>query len=203
MFGNPGPAVRRPPGANERFGLSDPTDEVSSRAAGETGLKDPLDLCPMSLGAARAAAAVRVATGVIFIAEGYSKASGDFVRGGFGGRVRETASKAWPVWAGFLRDVVLPNAAAIGWLVAAGELAVGIGLVLGLWTRAAGAGGALLVLTFLLGQFYAPGGSWADWIIAGLVSKFALLLLVLLALVDAGKTWGMDGRVRRRRRLTT
>jgi uncharacterized membrane protein YphA (DoxX/SURF4 family) len=158
----------------------------------------------MSLGAARAASVVRIATGVLFIAEGYSKAAGPFVRGGYAERARETAAKAWPVWAGFLRDVVLSNAPSVAWLIAAGELAVGIGLVLGLWTRAACAGGALLVSTFLLGQFYAPGGSWADWIIAGLTSKFALLLLVLLGLVDAGKTWGLDGRVRRgKRRLST
>jgi thiosulfate dehydrogenase [quinone] large subunit len=158
----------------------------------------------MSLGAARAASVVRIATGVIFIAEGYSKASGKFVRGGFAERAGEIAAKAWPVWAGFLRDAVVPNAATVAWLIAAGELAVGIGLVLGLWTRAACAGGALLVLAFLLGQFYAPAGSWADWIVAGLTSKFALLLLALLGLVDAGKTWGLDGRVRRgRRRLST
>lgn len=141
---------------------------------------------------------------MIFIAEGYSKAAGQFVRGGFAGAAGEIASEAWPVWAGFLRNFVVPNAGAVAWLIAAGELAVGIGLVLGLLTRAACAGGAVLVLTFLLGQFYAPGGSWADWITAGLTSKFGLLLLVLLALVDAGKTWGLDGRVRRgRRRLST
>jgi len=140
-----------------------------------------------------------MATGAIFLAEGFSKIAGPFVHGKFAEQTRQIAAKSWPVWSGFLQTVVLPNAAAVGWLVAVGELAVGIGLLAGLWTRAACAGGAVLVLTFLLGQFWAPGGAWHDWITAGLTSKFALLLLALLASADAGKTWGLDGRPRRGR----
>jgi thiosulfate dehydrogenase (quinone) large subunit len=150
-------------------------------------------------GQARAAALVRIATGAIFVAEGYSKVAGTFVRGRFAEQAREIATKAWPFWANFLRSVVIPNASAVAWFVALAELSVGLGLVLGLWTRAACAGGSLLVLTFLLGQSYVPGASWDNWLTAGLTSKFALLLLALLAVTDAGKTWGMDGRAKSQR----
>lgn len=155
----------------------------------------------MTPAAGRVAALVRIATGALFVAEGYSKIAGDFVRGDFAGQAREIAAKGWPFWSRFLQGAVIPNASAVAWLVAAGELAVGIGLLLGLWTRAASAGGVLLVLSFLLGQSYAPGGSWDRWVTAGLVSKFAVLLLLLIAAADAGKEWGLDGRARSRKRI--
>jgi thiosulfate dehydrogenase [quinone] large subunit len=153
----------------------------------------------VNTGSARVAAIVRIATGAIFVAEGYSKLAGPFVRGGFASQVKEMATKAWPVWSRFLHSVVLPNAPAFGWLVAIGELAVGLGLVAGLWTRVASLGGAVLVLSFLLGQSYVPGASWDGWVTAGLTSKFALLLLILLGVMDAGRVWGWDGSIRSRK----
>lgn len=142
-------------------------------------------------------AIVRIVTGVIFVAEGVSKIRGDFVRGGFAESVRETAGHSWAFWASFLRSVVLPNAGAFGWFFALAELALGIALVLGFLTRAAAVGGVLLMLILLLGQTNVGGGSWEDWVTAGLTSKFALLLLWLLFLADAGRVWGLDARLRR------
>jgi len=150
----------------------------------------------MTFGEKRAAAAVRIATGLIFFAEGFSKATGTFVRGGFAEDAREIAARSWPVWGRFLRGFVVPNATAVGWLVALGELAVGVALLLGLLTRWACAGGMVLLATFLLGQWYVPGKPWHEWITAGLTTKFALLLLLLLAVADAGRKWGLDGRRR-------
>jgi uncharacterized membrane protein YphA (DoxX/SURF4 family) len=144
-------------------------------------------------GGARLAALVRIATGVIFIAEGAGKILGGFVRGGFGRQTTEMLSQAWPFWAGFLRSVVIPHAAVFAWVVALGELALGTGLLLGLWTRMAAAGGVLLMLSILLSQSYPAGGaSWDKWITAGLVTKFAILLLTLIAAADAGRVWGLD-----------
>jgi uncharacterized membrane protein YphA (DoxX/SURF4 family) len=142
---------------------------------------------------ARLAALVRMATGLIFIAEGAGKMLGGFVKGGFARQTTEMLSQAWPFWAGFLRAVVLPRAGLFAWVIAAGELAVGTGLLIGLWTRAAAAGGALLMLSILLAQSYpAAGASWDTWITAGLTTKFALLLLLLIAAADAGRVWGLD-----------
>ncbi|HEY6066942.1 MAG TPA: DoxX family membrane protein [Thermoanaerobaculia bacterium] len=151
--------------------------------------------------AARAVAIVRILAGAIFVAEGWSKITGEFVRGGFAGSVRETASSgSWPFWAAFLHSVVLPNARAFAWFFAAAELALGIALVLGLLTRAAAVGGILLMLILLLGQTNVGRASWTRWVTAGLPGKFALLLLGMLFLADAGKVWGLDARVRRRAR---
>ena len=142
-------------------------------------------------------AIARILTGVIFVAEGSAKIRGEFVRGGFAEAVRETAGHAWPFWGSFLRSVVLPNAPAFGWFFAIAELALGIALVLGLLTRIAAAGGILLMLILLLGQTRVDGGGWEAWVTAGLTTKFALLLLWLLFLADAGRVWGLDARLRR------
>ncbi|GAA1950783.1 Rieske 2Fe-2S domain-containing protein [Catenulispora subtropica] len=51
---------------------------------------------------------------------------------------------------GFALGPAHDHALAFGLLIAFGELAVGLGTVLGLWTRLAAAGGVLLALTFFL-----------------------------------------------------
>ena len=146
---------------------------------------------------AHGVAVARVLTGVIFVAEGVSKIRGEFVRGGFTDSAREIAGKAWPFWASFLRSVVLPHPAAFAWFWAIAELLLGIALVLGLLTRIGTAGGMLLMVILLLGQTRIVQGGWEEWITAGLTSKFALLLLWLLYLTDAGRAWGLDARLRR------
>lgn len=143
-------------------------------------------------------AIVRIATGVIFVAEGFSKIAGDFVHGGFAQSAREMAAgKAWPFWSGFLKSVVIPNATGFGWFFALAELALGVALLLGFLTRAATIGGVLLMVILLLGQTDVRKGSWAEWVTTGLPTKFALLLLWLLFLSDAGRVWGVDARLRR------
>ena len=150
--------------------------------------------------AAYGVAIARILTGVIFIAEGAAKIGGEFVRGGFANSVRETAAEAWPMWGSFLRSVVLPNAGAFGWFFAVAELALGIGLVLGFLTRVAAVGGILLMVILLLGQTHVPGAGWEKWVTAGLTTKFALLLLWLVYLADAGRVWALDASLRRRPR---
>ena len=145
----------------------------------------------------RLAAAVRIGTGMIFIAEGAGKIAGEFVRGGFARSVEEMAKESWPFWKTLLQSVVLPRAGVFGWLFALAELAIGIGLFLGLATRVAAAGGAALMIILLLSQSYVPGGTWEKWITAGLTTKFALLLMLLLLAGDAGRAWSVDSRLGR------
>ena len=147
----------------------------------------------MSGAASRVLALARVATGAIFLALGYGKVTGKFVRGDFASDAREMAAKAWRQWGRVLHAVVVPNAGGFAWLIAAGEIAVGVALLLGLWTRVAAIAGSLLVLAILLGQFWVRGEPWNAWVTAGLTSKFAILALVVLAATDAGRVWGMDG----------
>lgn len=142
----------------------------------------------------RAAAIVRILTGVLFVAEGLSKISGPFVRGGFADQVGRIAAGSFPFWKRFLETAVVPRPGLFAWVIALGELAVGVGLLLGFLTRVAAGGGSLLTLAIALGQARPEkGAAWGDWITSGLTAKFAFLLLVLLFAVDPGTVWGLDG----------
>ena len=57
------------------------------------------------------------------------------------------ASYGW--WAAFLHNFVIPNASWIAKLIALGELAIGIGLVIGLFTGLAALGGLLLNVIYM------------------------------------------------------
>jgi uncharacterized membrane protein YphA (DoxX/SURF4 family) len=141
----------------------------------------------------RAAAIVRILTGVLFVVEGLSKITGSFVRGDFAGRVGEIATGSFPFWRRFLETAVVPRPNLFAWVIALGELAVGVGLLLGFLTRVAAGGGSLLMVAIALGQARPePGAAWGDWITTGLTTKFAFLLLVLLFAVNPGTVWGLD-----------
>ena len=88
------------------------------------------------------------------------------------------ASYGW--WAGFLHDFVIPNASWIGRGISLAELAIGIGLILGLLTGAAALAGLTLNIVYML------SGS------AGVNPVYALLaVLLVLAWRNAG--WiGLD-----------
>jgi thiosulfate dehydrogenase (quinone) large subunit len=84
---------------------------------------------------------------------------------------------------------LLRFAVPIGVLIALGELAVGLGVLLGLWTRLAAAGGLVLSLTlFLTVSFHAsPYFTGAD-----IVFVFAWIPLLL---AGAGGVWSVDGLI--------
>jgi thiosulfate dehydrogenase [quinone] large subunit len=88
------------------------------------------------------------------------------------------ASYGW--WAAFLHNFVIPNASVVGRVVSLGELLIGIGLIVGLFTGAAALAGLLLNLTYMF------SGS------AGVNPMFALLsVFLILAWRNAG--WiGLD-----------
>lgn len=175
--GRPSDGIRRPPNA-----ASTPD---SGRLLDSNGL--------------RTAAIVRILTGLIFLAEGWSKLTGEFVRGGFAGDIKQMAAETWPFWKHVLEAWVAPRAEVFGWAFALGELAVGIGLLLGLFTRVAAGGGIALMILVLLGSGRGePDASWDMWVTAGLTAKLALLLMVLLFAVNPGKIWGLDGWVSKR-----
>ena len=149
--------------------------------------------------AMRVAAVVRILTGVLFVAEGLSKVAGGFVRGEFADSARRMAAATFPFWKRFLESVVLPHATVFAWLVALGELFVGIALIAGFLTRTAAVAGALLMLSIALGASRpAAGAAWDDWITAGLTPKLALLLLALLAGTNPAAVWSVDARRPRR-----
>ena len=85
----------------------------------------------------------------------------------------------------FIETVVLPNKTLFAALVAWGELAVGLALVVGLATRYASAFGAILVLNF----WFAKGLP----VLAGTNHDFVwFVIFVVLGMVPAGRIAGLD-----------
>ena len=83
-------------------------------------------------------------------------------------------------YAGFLQNVVLPNASFWSYLVTLGEILVGVALILGIFTGVAAFFGSLMNANYLL---------------AGTVSTNPILLIGAVLLILAWKTagwWGLD-----------
>lgn len=104
---------------------------------------------------------------------------------------QEIAHPAVPAVAAFMRDVVLPNFTLFGYLTFVVELALGLGLLLGLLTRLAGIGGFLWQVNIALGAFNVPGEWYWIWVLLTL-PQFCF------AFSAAGRVWGVDGLLRRR-----
>jgi thiosulfate dehydrogenase [quinone] large subunit len=91
-----------------------------------------------------------------------------------------------------LLSPLVGSAVAIGWIISIAELAIGVGALLGLWTRVAAIGGALLSFSlFLTVSFHAtPYFTGAD-----IVFFFAWLPLVV---AGGGSRLSLDARVAKR-----
>jgi thiosulfate dehydrogenase (quinone) large subunit len=113
----------------------------------------------------RALAYLRIAVGLLFLIFGEYKVFGtQFTRGG-GFQHWITgflADGAYPFMTPVLRRFVLPHGTAIAFLVAYGELAIGIALTLGLLVRTASISGCIYMLTLLFSANY-PGAGVAPW----------------------------------------
>jgi thiosulfate dehydrogenase [quinone] large subunit len=101
---------------------------------------------------------------------------------------------AYSWWGSFLHSFVVPNAGAIGVLVALGEFAIGVGLVLGLFTRTAAIASLVLLFTYVM------SGT------ASVCAFYALFAIVILATWRVSSWIGIDGLIagyRQRRRHQT
>jgi uncharacterized membrane protein YphA (DoxX/SURF4 family) len=99
-----------------------------------------------------AIAFLRVCVGVLFLIFGEYKVIGrDFTRGGgFQYWINRFLQEgAYPFMVPVLKGFVLPHATAIAFLVAYGELAIGISLVIGVWSRLASIFGFIYMLGLL------------------------------------------------------
>jgi len=98
---------------------------------------------------------------------------------------QEIAHPAFGWYAAFLRDVVLPNFALFGLQTFVVELALGVLLLLGAFTRLAGTAGFLWQVQIALGAFNVPGEWYWIW---------PLLTLPLFCFVftGAGRVLGLD-----------
>jgi thiosulfate dehydrogenase [quinone] large subunit len=131
---------------------------------------------------------LRVYTGVFFLYYGFGKVRNpDFADGlaGFvSGRLENSVSFIQP----FLESVVLPNNGVFAFLVAWGELAIGLALILGLATRWASVAGALMV-----GVFWATKGQ--GFLDAQNHDVIWFIIFIVLAAVHAGRVHSLDERL--------
>ena len=99
---------------------------------------------------------VRLYMASVFLPAGWGKiTSGEWlfgdgapIQGLVGGAVSADGTPGWYVW--FLQTIVEPNAGLFATLVALGETAVGLGLLVGLLTGVAAFGGVFLTANFIL-----------------------------------------------------
>ena len=113
-----------------------------------------------------ALAILRVGIGLLFLIFGQYKVFGTAFTtgGGFEHWIHQfiDTGSAYPAMVPVLQHVVLVHPTPIAFLTAYGELAIGIALVLGLWTRAASVCGAIYMMTLLFSSNY-PGPSAPMW----------------------------------------
>src|SRR5579864_2091158 len=106
-----------------------------------------------------ALAGLRIAVGALFLIFGEYKVFGTAftLGGGFQFWINRFLEQgAYPFMTAILRNFVLPHATPIAFLVAYGELAIGLALVLGLWVKPASFCGAIYMLALLFSSNY-PG----------------------------------------------
>lgn len=135
------------------------------------------------MNSAKALAGLRIAVGAVFLIFGEYKVIGtQFTLGGgfqyWIGRFLQDG--AYPFMVPVLKNFVLPHAKPIAFLVAYGELAIGIALVLGILVRPASICGVIYMLSLLFSANY-PGPHAAFWQYFGASLEHLVLALCFSA----------------------
>lgn len=152
----------------------------------------------------RGLAVLRIFAGVILFANGLAKLfdvrnfslgpySANLVNRGLARTIleEETDRTQLPFLKSLVQEVMLGHWGIVQWLITAMELGVGALLIVGLATRAA----ALIDLgqQLFLAAVYFSSNRWA------FEQPHEYIPLAILALVPAGRVWGLDGRLIRKR----
>jgi uncharacterized membrane protein YphA (DoxX/SURF4 family) len=137
-----------------------------------------------------ALAVLRISVGILFLIFGEYKVfgTGFTLGGGFEMWInRFLASSVYPFMAPVLRGFVLNHATTIAFLVAYGELAIGLALVLGVLVRPASWCGFVFMLTLLFSSNY-PGSGAALWMYFGASLDHLVLALCFAAFALGSRT---------------
>jgi uncharacterized membrane protein YphA (DoxX/SURF4 family) len=132
---------------------------------------------------ARALALLRIAVGILFLIFSEYKVLGTqfTLGGGFQFWInRFIQHGAYPSMLGILKNFVLPNGAAIAFLVAYGELCIGIALTAGILVRIASGFGLIFMLTLLFASNY-PGPNAPFWQYFGASLDHSVLAICMAA----------------------
>ena len=144
-----------------------------------------------ALAAHTAVLPLRLFLAISFLAAGWDKLSDpqffDSSAGGYIGSQLSGYANSSPL-GGFLNSVAVPNATLFGWLVLVGELAIGLGTLVGLFSRTAAFFGLILSLTLWL------TASWGvSPFFLGSDLPYAMGWLILL-LAGAHPIYSLDGQ---------
>jgi thiosulfate dehydrogenase (quinone) large subunit len=144
---------------------------------------------------AKALAFLRISTGILFLIFGQYKVLGTqfTLHGGFQFWINKFLEDgAYPFMVPVLRGFVLPHATAIAFLVAYGELAIGLALALGVLVRPASAFGLLYMLTLLFSANY-PGAHAPVWQYFGASLDHSVLALCFVSfwIGDSTVKWSL------------
>src|SRR3989475_7663412 len=142
-----------------------------------------------------ALALLRIGVGIFFLIFGQYKVFGTAftLHGGFQFWINKfLEAGTYPFMAPVLRGFVLPHATAIAFLIAYGELAIGLALTLGILVRAASLSGLIFVLTLLFSSDY-PGSQAAFWQYFGASLSHSVFALCFAAFLigRADEVWSV------------
>jgi thiosulfate dehydrogenase (quinone) large subunit len=148
-------------------------------------------------------AGLRIAVGLLFLIFAEYKVFGTqfTLGGGFQSWInRFLAGHCYPFMAPVLKNLVLPHGTVIAFLVAYGELAIGLGLVLGVLVRLASVCGLVYMLALLFASNF-PGPHAAFWQYFGAALDHLVLAMCFaaFALGDANQKLSLHAYSQRRR----
>jgi uncharacterized membrane protein YphA (DoxX/SURF4 family) len=152
----------------------------------------------------RALALLRIGVGTFFLIFGEYKVFGTqfTLHGGFQFWINKFLQEggAYPFMVPILQSFVLPYATPIAFLVAYGELVVGISLVLGILVRPASIAGLVFMLTLLFSSDY-PGAGAPIWQYFGASLSHSVFALCFVAFIvgRAEQMWSVHSLRARQR----
>ena len=182
------PTVKTSPTAETSRTINTSINAVIGEPAKRTNLQVWESLKNSKL-AALAWTAMRVWLGVMWIQAGSAKLWGAdaaaFIHnngaGVAGFAAHGTPAYSW--WGSFLHGFVVPNAGALGVLIAVAEFSIGVALVAGLFTRVAALGSLALLFTYVM------SGT------ASVCAFYALFAIVILVMWRTSSWIGIDGLI--------
>ncbi|MCU1296074.1 MAG: hypothetical protein JWO91_352 [Acidobacteriaceae bacterium] len=156
----------------------------------------------MAISSTMALTGLRIAVGILFLIFGEYKVFGTEFTAGGGFQYwinRFLTEGAYPFMVPVLKDFVLPHAKAIAFVVAYGEMAIGVALVLGLLVRVASTCGVIYMVSLLLSANY-PGPHAAFWQYFGASLEHSVLALCFaaFALTKPGELFSIGTYLQRR-----
>jgi uncharacterized membrane protein YphA (DoxX/SURF4 family) len=132
---------------------------------------------------------LRIYVGYYLLFQGIRKFQRDFPKGDWVGRQIGdlTNLDLYPWYKRFLIDYVVPHRELFGYLVMIGEIAVGVCLLLGLFTRWSALIGFFMLINYYLGAGMSRGGTMLAH------QQIFIIALAIIVLANPGRALGLDG----------